>query len=144
MKRVGFVFVSLFMVILLTGCGTGKEKKLECTISQDNLSQVYSMNFDKKGKFVSAVLKQDMNLSEDMLKQGSLDDYKKTIEASWKKTELGSLNYKVSDNGKDVITLTVDFDDNDIEKLTGGKTSSSDFSYLKKNLEEQKYTCKES
>ena len=69
MKRVGLVIGSLAAVALLTGCG-GTEKSLECTINADksgvSSNQVYTLNFDKKNKFTSAKLVQDMKLDESL------------------------------------------------------------------------------
>ncbi len=139
MKRVGLVLTSLCVVSFLTGCG-GKEKKLECVLESNNMKQVYTMNFDKKDNFSSAILVQDVTLDENSLKATSLDDYKTQINKAWEATEMGSLNHKVTDNGKDTITLTVDFDKKDVKKLAGSDKANIDD--LKETLEKSNYTCK--
>lgn len=139
MKRVGLVLTSLCVVSFLTGCG-GKEKKLECVLESNNTKQVYTMNFDKKDNFSSAILVQDVTLDENSLKAASLDDYKIQINKAWEATEMGSLNHKVTDNGKDTITLTVDFDKKDVKKLAGSDKANIDD--LKETLEKGNYTCK--
>lgn len=139
MKRVGLVLTSLCVVSFLTGCG-GKEKKLECVLESNNMKQVYTMNFDKKDNFSSAILVQDVTLDENSLKAASLDDYKTQINKAWEATEMGSLNHKVTDNGKDTVTLTVDFDKKDVKKLAGSDKANIDD--LKETLEKSNYTCK--
>ncbi len=141
MKRVGLIGACFCAVLLLTGCG-GKEKKVECTINQNNLNQVMTANFDKKDKFVSAALKQDVVLTEENLKVMDLAAYREQIEKNWKNQEYASLPYKISDNGKDTITLTIDFAMKDLEKMTGSKMGDSSSEDFKKAFEDKNYTCK--
>lgn len=143
MKRIGLAVASLSLVFLLTGCG-GKERQLECTKSQNDpgvsINQVYTLNF-KKNKFSSAKLVQDMKLDDNMLDY--FETYKESAKKQFEGETFKDLKPKLSDNGKDTVTVTVDFNDKDIDKISGGKTTNTDFESIKKELENTDYTCKE-
>ncbi len=143
MKRIGLILGGLSLAFLLTGCGS--DKKLECTITseQNNVSmkQVYTMNFDSKSKFKSAKLVQDMVLPEGQTDK--LETFKTTMESQMKTGQYKDLNTKLTDNGKDTVTLTMDFDEKDLSKLSpGAKTSKDDYKNIKEQLEKGGYTCK--
>ncbi|MCM1053720.1 MAG: hypothetical protein NC483_07090 [Ruminococcus sp.] len=144
MKRVGLVLGSIVAVTLLTGCG-GKEKALECTMSENKngveANQVYTLNFNKKGKFASAKLVQDMKLDESLTSY--LSTYKETFEESLKSNATTKdLPMEITDNGTDTITATITFDANDATKISGSDASSATYDVMKDALEDAGYTCK--
>lgn len=144
MKRIGLAVASLSLVFLLTGCG-GKERHLECTktLNEDGvtISQVYTLDFSKKNKFSSAKLVQDMKLDDNMLDY--FENYKEMAKKQFEGETFKDLNPKLSDNGNDTVTVTVDFNAKDIDKISGGKTTNTDYESIKKELENAQYTCKE-
>ncbi len=144
MKRVGLVLGSVVAVALLTGCG-GEERSLECKISDNSngvsSNKFYTLNFDKKDKFTSAKLVQDMKLDDSL--KSYIETYKETLEESLKQQEtLKDLPMEITDNGTDTITATVTFDANDAQRISGGDVSSATYDAMKDALEDAGYTCK--
>ncbi len=141
MKKIGLALISISALALITGCG--KEKSLECKMSNESsgIYQTYTLNFDTKDKFKSAKLVQDMKLSSDQT--GNLELYKQTTEEAFKNNETTkNLKIKVTDNGKDTVTATVDFNAEDANKISGGNSATASYDDLKKALEDSGYTCK--
>lgn len=147
MKRVGLFLATISMVFLLTACG-GKEKSLDCNMSADqngvSVKQNFLLNFEGNGKFKSAVLTQDAVVSEDLLKATDLNTYKSAFEQTIKST-YKDLKYDITDNGKDTVTIKVDFKDiGSLGMVSNGKdvkASKKDFENAKKSFESAKYTC---
>ena len=147
MKRVGLFLATISMVFLLTACG-GKEKSLDCNMSADqkgvSVKQNFLLNFEGNGKFKSAVLTQDAVVSEDLLKATDLNTYKSAFEQTIKSTYI-DLKYDITDNGKDTVTIKVDFKDiGSLGMVSNGKdvkASKKDFENAKKSFESAKYTC---
>jgi hypothetical protein len=147
MKRVGLFLATISMVFLLTACG-GKEKSLDCNMSADQkgviVKQNFLLNFEGNGKFKSAVLTQDAVVSEDLLKATDLNTYKSAFEQTIKST-YKDLKYDITDNGKDTVTIKVDFKDiGSLGMVSNGKdvkASKKDFENAKKSFESAKYTC---
>lgn len=147
MKRVGLFLATISMVFLLTACG-GKEKSLDCNMSANQkgviVKQNFLLNFEGNGKFKSAVLTQDAVVSEDLLKATDLNTYKSAFEQTIKST-YKDLKYDITDNGKDTVTIKVDFKDiGSLGMVSNGKdvkASKKDFENAKKSFESAKYTC---
>ena len=147
MKRVGLFLTTISMVFLLTACG-GKEKSLDCNMSADqkgvSVKQNFLLNFEGNGKFKSAVLTQNAVVSEDLLKATDLNTYKSAFEQTIKST-YKDLKYDITDNGKDTVTIKVDFKDiGSLGMVSNGKdvkASKKDFENAKKSFESAKYTC---
>lgn len=147
MKRVGLFLATISMVFLLTACG-GKEKSLDCNMSADqkgvSVKQNFLLNFEGNGKFKSAVLTQNAVVSEDLLKATDLNTYKSAFEQTIKST-YKDLKYDITDNGKDTVTIKVDFKDiGSLGMVSNGKdvkASKKDFENAKKSFESAKYTC---
>ncbi len=147
MKRVGLFLATISMVFLLTACG-GKEKSLDCNMSADQkgviVKQNFLLNFEGNGKFKSAVLTQDAVVSEDLLKATDLNTYKSAFEQTIK-SQYKDLKYDITDNGKDTVTIKVDFKDiGSLGMVSNGKdvkASKKDFENAKKSFESAKYTC---
>ena len=147
MKRVGLFLTTISMVFLLTACG-GKEKSLDCNMSADqkgvSVKQNFLLNFEGNGKFKSAVLTQDAVVSEDLLKATDLNTYKSAFEQTIK-SQYKDLKYDITDNGKDTVTIKVDFKDiGSLGMVSNGKdvkASKKDFENAKKSFESAKYTC---
>lgn len=147
MKRVGLFLATISMVFLLTACG-GKEKSLDCNMSSDQkgviFKQNFLLNFEGNGKFKSAVLTQDAVVSEDLLKATDLNTYKSAFEQTIK-SQYKDLKYDITDNGKDTVTIKVDFKDiGSLGMVSNGKdvkASKKDFENAKKSFESAKYTC---
>ncbi len=147
MKRVGLFLATISMVFLLTACG-GKEKSLDCNMSADQkgviVKQNFLLNFEGSGKFKSAVLTQDAVVSEDLLKATDLNTYKSAFEQTIK-SQYKDLKYDITDNGKDTVTIKVDFKDiGSLGMVSNGKdvkASKKDFENAKKSFESAKYTC---
>lgn len=143
MKRVGLAsLVGLSLVLLLTGCGS--EKQLECTTSQNeagvSVNQVYTLKFDSKNRFKSAVLNQDMKLDEDMLDY--FDSYKEKAQEQFESDQFKDLNPEISDNGVDTVSIKMSFDAKNISEITKSSTSTADYETIKAELEKAEYTCK--
>lgn len=147
MKRVGLFLTTISMVFLLTACG-GKEKSLDCNMSADQkgviVKQNFLLNFEGNGKFKSAVLTQNAVVSEDLLKATDLNTYKSAFEQTIK-SQYKDLKYDITDNGKDTVTIKVDFKDiGSLGMVSNGKdvkASKKDFENAKKSFESAKYTC---
>ena len=147
MKRVGLFLATISMVFLLTACG-GKEKSLDCNMSADqkgvSVKQNFLLNFEGNGKFKSAVLTQNAVVSEDLLKATDLNTYKSAFEQTIK-SQYKDLKYDITDNGKDTVTIKVDFKDiGSLGMVSNGKdvkASKKDFENAKKSFESAKYTC---
>ena len=147
MKRVGLFLATISMVFLLTACG-GKEKSLDCNMSADQkgviVKQNFLLNFEGNGKFKSAVLTQNAVVSEDLLKATDLNTYKSAFEQTIK-SQYKDLKYDITDNGKDTVTIKVDFKDiGSLGMVSNGKdvkASKKDFENAKKSFESAKYTC---
>ncbi len=147
MKRVGLFLTTISMVFLLTACG-GKEKSLDCNMSADqkgvSVKQNFLLNFEGNGKFKSAVLTQNAVVSEDLLKATDLNTYKSAFEQTIK-SQYKDLKYDITDNGKDTVTIKVDFKDiGSLGMVSNGKdvkASKKDFENAKKSFESAKYTC---
>lgn len=139
MKRIGLAVACLSALMLLTGCGS--EKQLECTTSKEesgvSLSQVYTLKFDSRNRFKSATLTQDMKASEE-----NFESLKKLADTQFKGDQFKDLNPELSDNGKDTVTVKMNFNDKELEELTQSKTSSADYEAVKSELEKMGYTCK--
>lgn len=143
MKRVGLAIAGLSLVVLLTGCGS--EKKLECTTSENqtgvSVNQVYTITFDSKNRFKSAVLSQDMKLDEDQVDY--FETYKEQVKTTFENNaQFKDLDIDFSDNSKDTVSVKVSFDADDMSKITGSSTSSADYDDVKSELEKVGYTCK--
>ena len=142
MRIMGKVLVSLSLVFLLTGCG--KEKQLECSISNElngvETKQNYTLNFDKKDKFNSAALKIEMKLKKEQT--NNLSTYKKQLEDTYKDSKYKDLNPKVSDNGKDTVIVTVDLTKEEVSKMASADSSKVTSKMFKEDMEKQGYTCK--
>ena len=147
MTRVGLFLATISMVFLLTACG-GKEKSLDCNMSADQKGVIvkknFLLNFEGNGKFKSAVLTQDAVVSEDLLKATDLNTYKSAFEQTIK-SQYKDLKYDITDNGKDTVTIKVDFKDiGSLGMVSNGKdvkASKKDFENAKKSFESAKYTC---
>lgn len=141
MKRLGLILCSVSMILLVTGCGG--EKKLECTMELDQngvkVNQIYTLNF-KSNKFTGSVLKQEMKLDENMAP--NLATYKSTIENMAKSGQYKNFNSKVTDNGKDTVTLTMDLDVDGFKKMSNSKVDKVSYKDMKKALENANYVCK--
>lgn len=143
MKRIGLALAGASLVLVLTS-GCGSAKKLDCTISKEengvSSTQVFTMNFNSKKKFESASLSQDMKLGKDML--DDFDTYKEAYKKQFESDNFKDWNPKVTDNGKDTITVKMDMDVKGLEKMSGGSASSVDYDTMKEQFEKNGYTCK--
>ena len=107
------------------------------------LNKISYLILKETENFKSAVLTQDAVVSEDLLKATDLNTYKSAFEQTIKST-YKDLKYDITDNGKDTVTIKVDFKDiGSLGMVSNGKdvkASKKDFEMLK-IFESAKYTC---
>lgn len=154
MKRIGLFLASLAILFMITACG-GKEKILDCSKLYEknkvSISDNYLFSRKKNGDFKSAIITQELTVDDSLLKIYDLeaykDVYKKSFEEGFKSKNmnLDKLDYDVSTDAKNKITMKISLKDSgDIEAITGVKNNSkANFEKTKSNLEAKGYTCKE-
>lgn len=143
MKNLKVVLGSLIAVILLAGCGN-KEKTLECTHTESasgvDATQVINLKFDSKDKYTGGTFKQDMKLTEEQA--ANLDVYKQTLETSFKSGQYKNFDFKITDNGKDTITVTMDLDVEGLKKMANQDDIDDTYKATKESFEKANYVCK--
>lgn len=142
MKKYLFV-ISLFCLLILTGCGKKDNQRLVCT--QKVLTVNVDMIADFKGDNLDYLgLKYTMDLSEyndEQIKAVSDQDMCASVKASMSASGLGEAftNCKQGVNNK-MLEITADFD---LDKMVGDDLSrKTSVEEATKELEKQGYTCK--
>lgn len=142
MKRIGIVLASFIFLVILTGCGS--EKKLECSLSdeENGLYQTMNLSFDSKDLLKSGTIKQEIKLSEDMAPY--LDTIKESAEEEFNSSDYSGMDVQITDNEKDTITVTIGFDAEEASKAMGEELDedSDNYTSIKESLETEGYTCK--
>ena len=138
LKKVGYCLVLSFFILITSGCG---KNELKCTKQENIGRQIVTFKFDKEEKLTNGTIKYEVTVDKEELK-----DTKESLEQTFKDTfESQGISVKVTDNNKNLIVITLDFDS---EKLSTAMGTSIDkdknIKAIKKELESNSYTCKTS
>lgn len=140
MKRVGLIGLSLSMIFLLTGCG---EKSLECSMTEDNMTQAFNLKFDSKDMLESGVMRFTFKLEDDEL--DTLDEGVEALRETFENnSEYDAFDISVTDNGKDEAYVDMSFSADQISEVTGEDLDPETDNYdsIKADLEDTGYVCK--
>ncbi len=153
MKKVSIVFLSLLIIVLMTGCGIAKdkEKTLVCTTTESedgiNVDEVISMTY-KNDKL--SYMKIEVNTKvTDTDVQSNWDAFKKSMDEQNKEFDKDGISLKVEKNDKNYeykIILGVDVQNATEEALEeqgfdGLKDDDSTLEETKKEAEEAGAVC---
>ena len=154
MKKIGMLFLSLFIIVLVVGCGTTKEVKeqtLTCTTTEEDedmsIEQVISMTY-KNDKLKHMTMAVNTTLTNPSLIE-NWEDYKKFMDEDNKVFDKDgvSLNVVVDDqNYKYNTILDIDVENATYEALKeqgfeGIKNDNSTLEDSKKEAEKDGATC---
>ncbi len=138
MKKICLGLIMVLGMLMVTGCG---KNELVCTKTSDEAKETITFSFDKndvlkQGKINYAIKVGDEQAIEEgkaLLKQSFQDSFK----------EEDGYKLALSDNGKDTVYLTLTFDASKVsEAINGVDKTKTSLSKIKKEMEEEKYTCK--
>ncbi|MDE5539075.1 MAG: hypothetical protein K2J20_01140 [Bacilli bacterium] len=139
MKRVGLILMSLSLMVCLTGCGKKDEGKvLECTGKTNGANTTYAFNFTKDDNLSSATATLSYTATEEELKKTSLSDARKSLEEGFAEV-LEEGTYKVTDNGKDTVSITIEFNDEKVKELI--QNEEVKLENIQESLEKNEFIC---
>lgn len=130
------VLLSLgFLLVLFTGCGTAKEKTVDCTLKSTNSVQGYTLNSTYtiyyKGNSVNSVKTKEVVESED---ESILDYFEETLRTSYESAQETYGGYKNTverDDTKVTSTTEIDYNEMDMKKYIDDNTAVK--SYVNKD-----------
>ncbi len=134
MKKIGLLVSCLVLVFITSGCGN---KKLDCTMKDDEMSARIKMNFDSKDKLKDGTTIYEFTADEDMT-DDQLKDAKKYFEDSYKDSKLDT---KVEIKDRKLV-VTIKFTKDNFSELGFDSEDMSYDSILKEINEEENVTCK--
>ncbi len=137
-KKLGYCLVLSFLVLMVSGCG---KNELRCTKNEDIGKQIVTFNFNKKEEVESGNIRYEVQVDSE-----ELEDTKETLEKTFKETfEEKGITVKVTDNGNNMIVITLDFKAENLNTAMGSNIDKDkDIKAIKKELESNNYTCKTS
>ncbi len=131
MKKLKMLFLSLLLVILITGCGDAKEQKLVCTTTEDEdglkIEEVISMTY-KNDKLTHMTMEVNTTITDSDV-QENWEQYKQSMnENSEEFTKEGmSLKVNVNDQNYEYNTIL----DIDVDKASEEDLAAQGFEGLK-------------
>ena len=153
MKKISVVFLSLLMVLLITGCGVGesKEQKLVCTSTQSedgiDASQVISMTY-KNDKLNHMIMEVNTKITDSKV-QKNWDEFKKSMDEQNQEFDKDGVSLKVATDDQNYeykVTLDIDVENasEEVLKEQGFEDLKDDNSTLessKEDAEKDGFTC---
>ena len=153
MKKVNIIFLSLLVLILVTGCGTteDKEEKLVCTTTEkeDGMSveEVISMTY-KNDKLKRMTMEVNTTITDTDIKE-NWQEFKKHMDESNEEFNKDGVSLKVEVNDQNyeyntILDIDIENASEDILKEQGFEGLKNDKSTLKdskKSAEEDGATC---
>ncbi len=153
MKKISMIFLNLFVITLITGCGKieEKEQKLVCTTTENekgmNIEQVISMNY-KNDKLDHMTMEVNTTITDPTVKE-NWEEYKKNMDKNNKEFNKDGVSLKVDVNDQNYkynIILDIDVLNASEEVLKeqgfeGLKDDKSTLEDSKKEAEKDGSTC---
>lgn len=134
MKKIGLLVICLVFVFASSGCGN---KKLDCSMKDDEMSSRIKMNFDSKDKLKDGTMTYEITADEDVTEE-QMKEAKENFEENYKDSKLDA---KVEIKGKKLI-VTIKFTKDNFSELGMDLDDMSYDSILKEINEEENVTCK--
>lgn len=139
MKKIGLIMGCFGVIVLLTGCGGSKS--LECSMTNDNQTQTFYLNFGTDDLLQSGTFNYRIQLSEE--EQAYLDDLMTELEDQFDSSEFEGVKVDVTNNGKDIVDVNMSFDADEMSEVLGQEIDDSvTYDYIKEDLEDSGYVCK--
>ncbi len=135
MKKISIMFLSLLVLVLVTGCGTEekelKEQKLVCTTTENedgmSIEQVISMTY-KNNKLNHMTMEVNTTITDSTVKE-NWEEYKKVLDKDNKEFNKDGISLKVEVNDENYEYDTIL--DIDIENATEEALKEQGFEGLK-------------
>ena len=131
MKKIGLL-TTLCFIFLLTGCS----KSLTCTRSDDTTKEIVSFKFNSKEVLTNGQVKYEIKVAD----ESAIDEAKEMLKSSFNEAFKGDgYTLKITDNKKDTVIVTLDFDAKKISE-TNDLTENASYEAVKEKMK-QNYTC---